>query len=287
MLNTDQIQAPTTHVFGRMATPVVPCMLAGQASKPRIKAPLKTVNVSIGRHTATDMSVPCEFWAITDTDFDYGYGYEYEACYDPKQISLADAEKWVRTQLDQQGVNVGQFIDEDEVEATRSRILGQWNEVADLAKARGTHTPAVKRFHDEMALLLAVAPDPAATLDRLLQVFAREHAKNTPDACHVYPGLCIVKDGENGDSVDANGRHFDHGGRAITVPDSKCPEDPEIWAEFCHVSAGTPAHIGFMGSDLTTAQAREKAAQLRAFADEMDQLADQVDVALAALPTEA
>lgn len=284
MLNTDQtIQAPTTNVIGLMATPAVPCILDGQASKPRTKAVPKTVNVTIGRNTG--LTVPCEYWAATDTDYDYGYGYE--AIYDPKRISLADAEKWVRDRLDEQGVKVAQFIDEDEVEATRRRMLDQWNEVAELAKTRGVHTPAVERFHDEMALLLAVAPDPAATLDRLLLVFAREHAKNTPDACHVYPGLCVIKDGENGDSVDANGRHFDHGGRAITVPDSKCPEDPEIWAEFCHVSSGTPPHIGFMGSDLTTAQAREKAAQLRKFADEMDQLADQVDVALAALPTEA
>lgn len=214
MSNTDQtIQAPTTNTFGLMATPAVPCILAGQATKPRIKA-------------------------------------------------------------------------EDKVEATRRRMLDQWNQVADLAKARGVHTPAVERFHDEMALLLAVTPDPAATLDRLLTVFARERAKNTPNACHVYPGLCVSVDGEDGDQVDEHGRHFDHGGRAITVPDSKCPGDPEIWAEFCHVSAGTP-HIGFMGEALTTGQAREKAAQLRKFADEMDALADQVDVSLAALPTEA
>lgn len=175
---------------------------------------------------------------------------------------------------------------DDEAEATRRRMLDQWNEFGELAKARGVHTPAVERFHTEMALLLAVTPDPAATLDRLLQVFARERAKNTPAACHVYPGLCTSQDGEDGDQVDEHGRHFDHGGRTITVPDSKCPEDPEIWAEFVHISAGTPC-IGFMGEDLSTGQAREKAAQLRKFADEMDQLADQVDVALAALPTEA
>ncbi|MFE7652486.1 hypothetical protein ACFU6M_06095 [Streptomyces bottropensis] len=281
MLNTDPIQA-TTNVFGLMATPAPACMLAGQASKPRLKAVPKTVNVAIGR--TTDLTVPCEYWAASDTDYDYGYGYE--AIYDPKRISLADAEKWVSNQLAEQGVKVAEFINEDETEATRSRILDQWNEVAELAKARGTHTPAVKRFHDEMALLLAVTPDPAATLDRLLCVFARERAKTAPNACHVYPGLCVSVDGEDGDQVDEHGRHFDHGGRTLTVPSSTCPEDPDIWAEFLHVSAGTP-HIAFMGETLTTAQAREKAAQLRKFADEMDALADQVDVSLAALPAEA
>lgn len=91
-------------------TPAVPCMLAGQASKPRIKVVTKTVNVAIGR--TTGMPVPCEYWATTDTEVDYGHGYE--ACYDPKRITLADAEKWVRTQLTEQGVNVGRFINEDE-----------------------------------------------------------------------------------------------------------------------------------------------------------------------------
>lgn len=242
----------------------------------------KTVNVAIGR--TADLSVPCEFWATTDTDYD-GYGYGYEAIYDPKRISLADAEKWVRTQLAEQGVNVGQFINEDEpedeTEATRRRILDQWTEFADLAKERGTFTPAVEAFHNEMALLLAVTPDPAGTLDRLLQVFARERAKNTPGACYGYPGLCTVTDEEMGDEVDEHGRHYDHHGDQISVPRPEAPADPKIWAEFCHVSDGTP-HIGFMNEDLTPAQAREKAQQLRKFADELDALADQVDVAIAA-----
>ncbi|KND40100.1 hypothetical protein [Streptomyces stelliscabiei] len=262
---------------GQASADGIPCMLAGQASKPRLKAVTKTVNVAIGR--TTGMAVPCEYWATTDTDFDYGYGYE--AVYDPKRISLADAEKWVSTQLAEQGVKVAEFINEDGAEATRRRMLDTWNEVADLAKARGVHTPAVERFHDEMALLLAVAPNPAATLDRLMQVFARERAKSAPNACHVYPGLCIVEDGESGDAVDEHGRHYDHAGHSYTVPSATRREDPEIWAEFVHVSAGTP-HIGFMGETLTPAQAREKAVHLRKFADEMDALADQVEVAVVA-----
>ncbi|MDX3777769.1 hypothetical protein [Streptomyces europaeiscabiei] len=94
--------------------------------------------------------------------------------------------------------------------------------------------------------------------------------------CPVYPGLCTVTDGRDGMNTDENGRHFDHAGHSYTVPSATRPEDPEIWAEFVHVSAGTP-HIGFMGETLTPAQAREKTAQLRKFADDMDQLADQVE----------
>lgn len=37
MSNTE-IKAATTHVFGLMATPAAPCILAGQATRPRIKA---------------------------------------------------------------------------------------------------------------------------------------------------------------------------------------------------------------------------------------------------------
>jgi hypothetical protein len=105
---------------------------------------------------------------------------------------------------------------------------------------------------------------------------AREHT--TPAPCHLYPGLCTSVDGEDGDQVDENGRHFDHGGDAITVPSRSHPDDPEIWAEFTHVSAGVP-HIGFMGESLTPDQAYEKADQLRQFADQLDDLAHQVHIA--------
>lgn len=111
MLNTDQIQAPTTNVFGLMATPaaLAPCLNADQHRKPHIKAATTTVNVAIGR--STSLPVPCEFWATTDTDYDYGHGYE--CIYDPKRISLADAEKWVRNQLAEQGVKVARFLNAD------------------------------------------------------------------------------------------------------------------------------------------------------------------------------
>ncbi|MDX2829469.1 hypothetical protein [Streptomyces scabiei] len=144
MLNTDPIKATTTHAFGLMATPAVPCILAGQAIKPRLKAVTKTVNVAIGR--TTGMQVPCEYWATTDTEVDYGHGYE--ACYDPKQISLADAEQWVRTQLDQQGVHVAEFINEDADDDTRL-----------------THKAAAVYLANELYTQALTQDDPAKTLD--------------------------------------------------------------------------------------------------------------------------
>jgi hypothetical protein len=100
-------------------------------------------------------------------------------------------------------------------------------------------------------------------------------------ACTVYPGLCTITDGEDGTNGGEDGRHFDHGSHAIGVPGLEVEGDPEIWAEFTHISAGTPPHIGFMGFDLTPDQARVKARELRQFADELDVLADQTATALA------
>jgi hypothetical protein len=95
----------------------------------------------------------------------------------------------------------------------------------------------------------------------------------------MYPGLCTAQDGEDGDWVDADGRHFDHVGRTYSIPGVRVPEDPEIWADFIHVSDSTPK-IGFMGADLTPEQARVKAREMRQFADELDVLADQTATAL-------
>ncbi|CAM5536835.1 hypothetical protein [Streptomyces canus] len=109
---------------------------------------------------------------------------------------------------------------------------------------------------------------------------AREHPEPAAP-CHLYPGLglCTSIDGEAGDEVDADGRHVDHGGQAITVPSGEMPdEDPAIWAEFAHLSDSTP-RLRFMGEVITPDQAYERADQLRKFANELDELAYRVRVA--------
>lgn len=214
------------------------------------------------------------------------------AAYAAETAQATAEEQAVSRSVDEQFPAVAGFLadeqarehedDQAEHEATRRLLLDGWKEINDAARARGTHTPALENFHNEVALLISVAPDPAATFDAILNAISNENAKNKATAvCPVYPGLCTSVEGEGGDAVDANGRHFDHSGRAITVPSAKCSEDPEIWAEFTHVSDST-ACIGFMGADLTTGQARVKAQELRRFADEMDALADQVDTAVVA-----
>ncbi|MDX2948176.1 hypothetical protein PV383_37295 [Streptomyces caniscabiei] len=161
-------------------------------------------------------------------------------------------------------------------------ILVGLDEMRRRAQDNGTYTPAMKAFMDEVTRLVATSPDPAATFDEVLNVISRERAKNTTQPCHVYPGLCTAVDGEDGNEVDENGRHYDHGGDMHFVPGLEIPGDgdPEIWAAFTHVSGGTP-WIGFMGFDLTPEQARVKAQEMRQFADEVDALADQVETAVA------
>ncbi|MEU3982534.1 hypothetical protein AB0F77_20970 [Streptomyces sp. NPDC026672] len=151
--------------------------------------------------------------------------------------------------------------------------------------------------HREAGMSALVAALPAAVDTALRKVAPEQYSPETAaqiaadaaarltsnplpasDVCHVYPGLCDRKDGEDGDQVGADGRHFDHGGSTITVPSGDCPDDPVIWAEFVHVSGGTPK-IGFPGErDLSPQQARVKAQQLHAFADALTTLADQVEV---------
>lgn len=171
---------------------------------------------------------------------------------------------------------------DDDCVGTAYSILVGLDEMRRLAQARGIYTPAMDAFMNEVSRLVAASPDPAATFDEVLNVISRERAK-TAQPCHVYPGLCTAQDADAGDAVDERGRHYDHGGDSHYVPGLEIPEDgdPEIWAAFTHLSAGTPC-IGFMGFDLTPAQARVKAQEMRRFADEVDALANQVEAAVAA-----
>jgi hypothetical protein len=132
-----------------------------------------------------------------------------------------------------------------------------------------------------MATPAALAPCLQADQDRkpVIKVDLTRPRVAEPTPCHMYPGLCTTRDGEDGDAVDEDGRHVDHGSDAISVPGLEVEGDPEIWAQFTHVSAGSPPHIGFMAVDITPEQAHVKARELRQFADQLDDLADKVAIA--------
>ncbi|MDW8805604.1 hypothetical protein P1P68_12630 [Streptomyces scabiei] len=122
------------------------------------------------------------------------------------------------------------------------------------------------------------APQVAALARSLYLAAARQAADATPTeptTCTVYPGLCTAVDGEDGDTVDEHGRHVDHAGATLSIPGHDIPDDPNVWAYFLHLSDSTPK-IGVMGDDLTPAQAHQRAAELRRFADGLDALAVQV-----------
>lgn len=348
MLNTDKIQASPTNVFGLMATPAVPCMLGGQISKPRLKAVPKAVNVAIGHHTLTSMSVPCEYWPATDTDHDYGYGYE--AVYDPKQISLADAEQWVRAQLAEQGVNVAQFINQDEhtetvdaiaapiraeaeqiltqccqrrpdrdpatgdllsgVEDTdetfRDRlvcverhghdgdhrdamrrtwprtvqdgepatesgpattpaagIIAQLKANADAANKAGLGSPALDAFNAKVIRLVSKSSNPEATIGELAQLLHREPIRTTN--CRLFPAWCVE-----------TGPHYDHVSADVKVIDAE--GEDVVDARILYLSDTSPI-VCIGQSDFTADEARMKAAELRGFADRIDELSGHVDKA--------
>lgn len=115
-------------------------------AKPRIKP--GTVNVAIGR--STNLPEPCSFYATPDMD-----AYAFDCMYDPKRISLADAEQWVRTQLAEQGLRVARFINEDAALDDDARI---------------THQAAAIYLANELYGQALTSDNPAATLDDIADV---------------------------------------------------------------------------------------------------------------------
>jgi hypothetical protein len=79
------------------------------AEDTRRRAEQVAVNVMIGR-TSTPLpngaAVDC--WPTPESD-----AYGFEAVYDPKRVSLTDAEARVRALLAEHGVSVGHFLNED------------------------------------------------------------------------------------------------------------------------------------------------------------------------------
>jgi hypothetical protein len=210
---------------------------------------MRLASVLIGRTPAARPVGPAaECWPVGDMG-----AFSFEAYYDPERISLADAETQVRTQLAEQGVQVARFLNEDDPQVTedravRDRMLSQWGEFRSLARERGTATPAMEKFMDEVALLISVSPDPQATVDAVIDVISRERAKNR--ACRTY-AWC-----------DSTGPHYDHGRHETGI----------VAYGATHLSEGQPTL--YVGQDeFPPGQAAAKAAELRAVADRIEAMA--------------
>jgi hypothetical protein len=72
------------------------------------------------------------------------------------------------------------------------------------------------------------------------------------------------------------GDHVDHIGTPTVVPSPKHDEPPYLDAFLLHLAGGQPI-IGLGGADLTPAQARTEANRIRAFADQVDAMANALE----------
>ncbi|MCX4906842.1 hypothetical protein [Streptomyces sp. NBC_00878] len=158
---------------------------------------------------------------------------------------------------------------EAEREATRRSLLDDWKKVGDLHRERGTYTPAVENFYNEVALLVSVSPDPAATFDTLLNVISSENAKRnkTTAECPVWPGIC----------TDTAPGHFDHFNHEHRVLDKS--GNPLLDVGFVQLSdlgGNSPAKIYVRGEDFAPEEIPAKTAELRRLLDTADAMAEKV-----------
>jgi hypothetical protein len=85
--------------------------------------------------------------------------------------------------------------------------------------------------------------------------------------CPVYPQWCS----EAGD-------HYDHSGYGHEVPSKDADEEPLIVAGLIHIS-GSQLYVNIAGEDLTAAEARVKAKELREMAAAVDAMAHIAEAA--------
>jgi hypothetical protein len=235
---TNSVRHTTGNVFGLMATP--PCV---QDNKLRIKP--GTVNVAIGR--ATGMPKPCEFYATPDADT-----YAYDCLYDPKQISLADAEKWVRNQLAEQGVNVGRFINEDKPA----------DDTLDLGAVIAAMPDAI---HEAMRKTLPHKYTPELA-DAIAASVIANLAGDIAVPCPVFRDCA--------DTTPGHYDHFTHDTKVLDDTDGSTILDAGMVA-----NSGSDRHVivYLRNAEFTDLESvRAKTAEVRAFLDGVDELADRV-----------
>jgi hypothetical protein len=143
------------------------------------------------------------------------------------------------------------------------RIIGQLKANADAANKAGLGSPAVDAFNAKVIRLISGSPDPEATIGELAQLLGREPVRTTN--CRLFPAWCV-----------ATGPHYDHVSADIKVIDTK--GEDVIDARILYFSGSTPT-VSIGQSDFTADQARMKAAELRGFADRIDELSGHVDKA--------
>lgn len=142
-------------------------------------------------------------------------------------------------------------------------IIAQIHANADAANKAGLGGPAMDAFNAEVIRLVSESPDPEATIGELAQLLNREPTHTTE--CRLFPAWCT-----------SFGPHYDHVSADVKVIDTEGKE--VIDARVLYLSDSTPT-VCIGESDFTADEARTKAAELRCFADRIDELSGHVDKA--------
>ncbi|MGW1617762.1 hypothetical protein [Streptomyces sp. NPDC002172] len=149
------------------------------------------------------------------------------------------------------------------VNADAARIIDQLRSGQALATKAGLGGPEMDATYDVIIRQIAEATDPKARMREIVDLLERDRAHTSK--CSVFPDWC----GETGP-------HDDHVSRWVEVVDTK--GETLIDAKALFLSDSKPI-VGISGSDFTPAEARAKAAELRKFADQVEELAGHADKA--------
>lgn len=138
-----------------------------------------------------------------------------------------------------------------DIAAERKAYLDDWAELRERDRKRGTASPAMERFMDEVARQISESHDPAATFDKIRSVITAERMNRK--GCPVY-SWC--KEREPG--------HVDHSRHDRGV----------VSHGVVHLSDSTPK-LWIGNDEFPVDQAAEKAAELRLIADRLEVWADR------------
>lgn len=142
-------------------------------------------------------------------------------------------------------------------------IIAQIQANADAANKAGLGGPAMDAFNAEVIRLLSASSNPDAAIGELAQLLHLQPTHTTE--CRLFPAWCIEA-----------GPHYDHVSADVKVIDTEGKD--VIDARVLYLSDSNPT-VCIGQSDFTADQARMKAAELRGFADRIDELSGHVDKA--------
>jgi hypothetical protein len=179
------------------------------------------------------------------------------ACITVRQAVEAEEQERVRLSVEAQFPAVAAFLEEAQPHPTEEPTGTQ----AFLESLRALRReqlegapPAVVAYAGQLEEYVASQPDPAQALETIADALQQEAR------CSLY-GWCIER-----------GEHEDHQGERIELT---APGETSPYVDAWPLSFGPGTElIGLSESDLTPAQARQEAAKLRAFADQLEGMAN-------------